>query len=152
MRVVVINDVLEAGIAGSVRARHLGQPNMCAIGKLDIIPGHQQARVVPLNLLPPALISVELAAHRYEHLGLRHRVLHVLTYARQYVAGMIGFDTGFERGVNPCPWCDSVRRGGLSRYDDRRRGLPRVDEARRLKHLTVDFDSYVGSEGLPVAF
>src|SRR6266851_7772092 len=65
---------------------------------------------------------------------------------------MIGFDAGFERAVNPCPCCDSVRRGGLSRYDDRRRGLPRVDEARRLKHLTVDFDSYVGSEGLPVAF
>ncbi len=79
---MVIDEVREAGIAGSVGARHVRKRNVSTIGKLDIIPGHQQAGIVPLNLLPPALIPVELAAHRYEHLGLRHRVLHVLTHAR----------------------------------------------------------------------
>src|SRR6266851_8322332 len=46
-------------------------------------------------------------------------------------------------------------RGGLRGYDHRRhgrRGLARIDETRRLKHLTVEFDGDVGSEGPPVAF
>src|ERR1700728_2909676 len=105
---MIVDEILEAGIALRIGAGHVADVYMPSIRKLNIVPADDETVIVLHHLATAPLRAMQLAAHRNECFGLGNTILHVLADTAQNVARMIGIDPGLERRVNPGPGTNRV--------------------------------------------